>query len=209
MSILNVQIGSDKIDRVTATVNTIAEQNTAAQLFQAIGLPLRLLNDTLKERAAGPVEPLSQGETELYLCACGDRFESAEQAINHIEADHASARIRQDFDKLEDVIEALIIPNPLPPISEEVFPIRSWRTELTKEIAGILAKGAPEKDHFDRAQRLMSATEWGDLQDWNLMDVKRKIVNYGDDAPKIRGPQHEDFLEVYGTFALQVRRADQ
>jgi hypothetical protein len=209
MSVLSVLIGKRGIEKVRAEVKTIAEGNEAAQLFQSIGLSLRLLNDSVRESQATPLAPVPQGKTDLFLCVCGDRFESAETAITHVEQDHASPRIREDIDKLEDFIEGVITPSPLGQVSEEVFPIRSWRTELTNEIARILAKGEPKQDHFDRAQRLMSATEWGDLQDWNLMDIKRQIVNYGDDAPKIRKPLHEDFLKVVGTFALQVRRADQ
>ena len=209
MSVLSVLIGKHGIEKVRAEVKTIAEGNEAAQLFQSIGLSLRLLNDSIRENQPAPSAPVPNGKTDLFSCACGDRFESAETAIAHVEQDHASPRIREDIDKLEDLLEGVITPSPLGQVSEEVFPIRSWRTELTNEIARILAKGEPTKDNFDRAQRLMSATEWGDLQDWNLMDIKRKIVDYGEDAPKIRRPQHEDFLEVYGTFALQVRRADQ
>jgi hypothetical protein len=206
MSILNVAIGSNKVDRVTATVNTIAEQNTAAQLFQAISLPLRLLNDTLKERASGPAEPLPRGETELFLCACGDRFTSTEAAVDHVEQDHASERIRQDFDKLEALIEVLVIPNPLPPPLEptETLPLRTWHDELLKEIVMIL----DGEKLLARAECLIRATKWGLLKGCILDDVKEQIVNYGEDAPKIRRPQHKDFLTVFAIFRIQVEQAD-
>jgi hypothetical protein len=227
MNIFNLYCGDSGVERVTATVRTISEASRAAEAMQASSLPIRLLSDTLRQHFDG--EAVTQSATDdspteeldIYVCACGARFHSAGEAVDHVEADHASPRIRQDLDKLEDTIEGLITPSPLAPVSEEVFPVKTWHTELTKEIASILANINSEdatwsqiadQNHFDRAGKLLNKTGWGELQDWNYMDVKRQILAESKTpAPaskRIKPKMHEDFLSVVGVFALQVMRAD-
>jgi hypothetical protein len=234
MSILNIYVGRSGIERVTATVRTISESSVAAELMQVASLPIRLLSDSVRDHFAGKVATHDAAadadatdatdpaeELDVYVCACGSRFHSAGEAVDHIEADHASPRIREDLDKLEDTIEVLITPCPLAPVSEEVFPVRSWRSELTKEIARIFANinnadenvnREPTQEHFDRAIKLVNKTGWGDLQDWDYMNLKRQILAEGKTpAPaskRIKPKMHEDFLSVFGVFVLQVRRAD-
>ena len=53
-----------------------------------------------------------------FRCACGRRFygpweEARQEAIGHVELRHADKQLKKDIDRLEDVIEALIVPNPL------------------------------------------------------------------------------------------------
>jgi hypothetical protein len=227
MSILNIYVGRSGIERVTATVRTISESSISAELMQAASLPIRLLSDTVRDhfvskavtQSASTTDPAE--ELDIYVCACGSRFHSAGEAVDHVEADHASPRIRQDLDKLEDTIQGLITPCPLAPVSEEVFPVKTWRSELTKEIARILAHTnnedenvhvEPQQQHFDRATKLLNKTGWGDLRDWNYMDLKRQILAEGKTpAPaskRIKPKMQEDFLSAFAVFALQVRRAD-
>jgi hypothetical protein len=227
MSILNIYVGRSGIERVTATVRTISESSLAAEVMQAVALPVRLLSDTARDHFAGKVLTQSASATDpaeeldIYVCACGSRFHSAGEAVDHVEADHASPRIREDLDKLESTIAGLITPCPLSPVSEEVFPVRSWRAELTREIARILANVnnedenahvEPRQEHFDRANKLVRKTGWGELQDWDYMSLKRQILAEAKTpAPaskRIKPNMHEDFLSVFGVFALQVRRAD-
>jgi hypothetical protein len=227
MSILNLYIDRSGVERATATVRTISESSIAAELMQAASLPIRLLSDSVRDyfagkavtqsaSATGPVE-----ELDIYVCACGSRFHSAGEAVDHVEADHASPRIREELDKLESTIAGLITPCPLAPVSEEVFPVRSWRAELTKEIARIFANinnadenvnTEPTQEHFDRAIKLVKKTGWGELQDWDYMNLKRQILaERKTPAPaskRIKPKMQEDFLSAFAVFALQVRRAD-
>jgi hypothetical protein len=226
MSILNIYVGRSGVERVTATVRTISESSLAAEVMQAAALPIRLLSDTVRGHVAGTVTQSASSsdpaeELDIYVCACGSRFRSAGESVDHVEADHASPRIREDIDKLESTIEGLITPCPLAPVSEEVFPVKTWRSELTKEIARIFANinnvdenanTEPAQEHFDRAIELVNKTGWGDLQDWDYMNLKRQILAEGKTpAPaskRIKPKMHEDFLSAFAVFALQVRRAD-
>jgi hypothetical protein len=218
MAILNVMIGKNRLMKVQAKVRNISEAQEAGSLFQKVGLALRLLNDSIREEATEPTAPLPIGTTDLFACACGATFYSTSAAITHVESHHASSTIRRDLDRLEDTIECLISPSPLPPVSEEILPTRTWGDELTNEIASILANygvgqepdgSEPNEEHFDRARKLMRTTRWRELKDLTYLDIKRQIIDQGPNAPRIPRPLHEDFLTAIGIFTIQVKQADQ
>lgn len=222
MSVLKAEIGKEGIERVFTEVTTVADGTLAAELFQVAGLGLRLTHDSIRQHF-GPklvtenAKPLPQGETDVFVCRCGETFTSADRAIKHVEGDHASARIRRDLDKLEDTIEGLILPNPLPaaPESTVIVKDRTFKDELGAELTDAL--GYADKDLPDlftskeephkRAQALIDYCGWGEVTGINFDEVKAKIVDKptpGD--KKIYPPMQADFLYAIASFLKQVGR---
>jgi hypothetical protein len=109
---------------VEIRVNSVSDAVSASQLASKIALATRLLHQAAKavDLPPGPVEPISYQDAVLgtftFFCVCGRRFtgpweESRYESIRHIELCHTDKDTRRDLDALEDVIEALIVPNPL------------------------------------------------------------------------------------------------
>ncbi|SRR6266566_86803 len=114
------------ITSVETIVKSVSDGIAAGQLTEKTALALRLLHDAVKsepvEEGISISEPVSFFDsafgTFMFRCACGRRFygswDSARyEAIGHVELRHSDKALRKDLSKLEDVIEALIVPNPL------------------------------------------------------------------------------------------------
>ena len=125
------------IESVEMTIKSVADGIAAGRLTEKTALALRLLHEAAKSELVPPglsTEPpvsyfssIPQGTdfergavlgTFMFRCACGRRFygpweEARRESIGHVELRHADAQLKKDLDKLEDVIEALIVPNPL------------------------------------------------------------------------------------------------
>ena len=207
MKIFNLYCGDSGVERVTATVRTISEASRAGEAMQAASLPIRLLSDTLREHFHG--KAATQGATDdspveeldVYVCACGSKFHSAGEAVGHVEADHASPRIRRDIDKLEDTIEALITPCPLAPLPTEIIKDRTFGAELIKELAAVFVetKVGDEK----AAAELVEYCGWDKIADLNYDEVKVRILDEVN-PKKVQPPMHETCLTAIALFLRQV-----
>jgi hypothetical protein len=210
MCVLIAEIGKTGIERVYASVTSVSDGTLAAEVFEAAGLGLRLTHDSIRQHFEGKVvaqsaTPLPQGETDIFVCLCGERLLSTGAAIRHVEKDHASAKIRRDIDKLEDVIEGMIFPNPLPAAPEPTVIIkdRTFRAELIKELATVFTdlKIGDEKAAID----LVEYCEWGQVAGLNYDEVKVRIID-GVVGKKIQPPMHEIYLTAMALFLSQVGR---
>jgi hypothetical protein len=207
MSILTIYIDRSGVERATATVRTISESAVAAEVMQAASLPLRLLSESVRAHFAGKEATPSvtvdgpAEELDVYVCACGSRFHSAGEAVDHVEADHASPRIRQDIDKLEDTIEGLITPCPLAPLPTEIVRDRTFRAELIKELAAtfVETKVGDEKS----ATELVEYCGWDKIADLNYDEVKVRILDEVG-GKRIQPPMHETYLTAKALFLSQV-----
>jgi hypothetical protein len=56
MAILNIKVGKLGIEKVEAVVSNVAEGNLAGRILEATALPLRLLNDSVREAFVGEPE---------------------------------------------------------------------------------------------------------------------------------------------------------
>jgi hypothetical protein len=207
MNILTIYIDRCGVERATATVRTISESAVAAEVMQAASLPLRLLSDSVrahfegKEATPSTTDDYPAQELDVYVCACGAKFHSAGEAVDHVEADHASPRIRQDLDKLEDTIEGLITPCPLAPLPTEIIKDRTFGSELIKELAAIFVetKVGDEK----AAIELVEYCGWDKIADLNYDEVKVRIIDEVG-GKKIQPPVHEAYLTAITLFLSQV-----
>jgi hypothetical protein len=125
------------VESVEIVVKSVSDGIAAGRLTEKTSLALRLLHEAAKAEHVPPgistTEPvsyfssLSQGTdfergavlgTFMFRCACGQRFcgpweEASCEAVAHVELRHADKQLKRNLDALEDVIEALIVPNPL------------------------------------------------------------------------------------------------
>jgi hypothetical protein len=211
MSIFTIYADRSGVERVTATVRTIAESSSAAEAMQAAALPLKLLSDTLRAHFAGQAVTQSADanypgeELDVYVCACGSRFHSAGEAVDHVEADHASPRIRQDLDKLEDTIEGLITPCPLAPLPEPTVIVkdRTFAADLVNELGELFAE--LKIGNQKTAIELVDYCGWGEVAGLNYEEVKVRILDEVG-GKKIGAPLQEAFLTAMALFLSQVGR---
>jgi hypothetical protein len=208
MCVLIAEIGKTGIERVYASVTSVADGTLAADAFEAAGLGLRLTHDSVREYFASKsanrsATPLPQGETDIFVCLCGERLLSEGAAIKHVERDHASAKIRRDIDKLEDVIEGMIFPNPLPAVATEIIQDRTFGAELITELASLFTdlKIGDEKAAID----LVEYCGWGQVAGLNYDEAKVHIID-GVVGKKIQPPMHEMYLTALALFLSQVGR---
>ena len=207
--LLKAEYGTDGIERVSAAVTTIADSTLAAELFQAAGLGLRLTHDAIRQHFAGTThddaKPLPLGENDVYACMCGDTFTTADKAIRHVERHHCSSKIRRDIHKVEDLVEGMIFPNPLPPALEPTVIIkdRTFGAELIKELATLFTdlKIGDEKAAID----LVEYCGWGQVAGLNYDEIKVRIID-GVLGKKVKPPMHEVFLTAMALFLSQVGR---
>lgn len=131
-----IVVGDDGVESVEMIIKSVSDGIAAGMLTAKTALALRLLHDAAKAESAPEgicmIEPVSffsslpndeyeRGSvlgTFQFRCACGRRFcgpweEARNEAIGHVELRHADKQLKADLNKLEDVIEALIVPNPL------------------------------------------------------------------------------------------------
>jgi hypothetical protein len=132
-----ITVTDDGIESVEMVIKSVADGVAAGRLTEKTALALRLLHQAAKSEllptgisTEPPVSYFSsipQGTdfergsvlgTFVFRCACGRKFqgpweEARYEAIGHVELRHADAQLKKDADKLEDVVEALIVPNPL------------------------------------------------------------------------------------------------
>jgi hypothetical protein len=102
------------VTEIYSVVNTVSGAIENAQLLARVALPVRMVHQAALAQTRDSDAPgLPAAEHELFLCACGDAYFTTNEAIAHVELDHASAKVRADIDQLENTIEALITPSPL------------------------------------------------------------------------------------------------
>lgn len=65
MAILNIKVGKLGIERVEAAVSSVSEGNLAGRILEVAALPLRLLNDTVREAFVGEPEIVATEDTTL------------------------------------------------------------------------------------------------------------------------------------------------
>jgi hypothetical protein len=209
-TILIAEFGTKGVKRAYAAVTTITDGKLAAEVFQATGLALRLDNDSLREHfdvnaATHDAKPLPMGENDVYACVCGETFTSTYAATRHVELDHLTEQARRDLDNVEDVIEALIFPNPLPAAPEptEIIKDRTFGTELTKELSTVFTNLniGDEKSATD----LVEYCGWDQVAGLNYDEVKVHILDEVG-GKKIQPPMHEVFLTAMALFLSQVGR---
>lgn len=137
MSKQEIIVSENGIESVRIVIQSVADGIAAGKLTEKTSLALRLLHEAAKAEVVPPgvsTEPpvsyfssIPQGTdiergavlgTFQFRCACGRRFfgpweESRYEAIGHVELRHADKALKRNLDALEDVIEALVVPNPL------------------------------------------------------------------------------------------------
>jgi hypothetical protein len=137
MSKQEIVVSENGIESVRMVIQSVADGIAAGKLTEKTALALRLLHEAAKAETVPPgisteapvsyFSSLPQG-TEIergtvlgtfqFRCACGQRFfgpweEARRESIGHVELKHADQTLKKNLDALEDVIEALIVPNPL------------------------------------------------------------------------------------------------
>ena len=152
---------------------------------------------------------LPSEDANIFMCGCGATFTSAGAACGHVEKDHSTDAIRQDLDRLEDLIEFMVVPSPLTPLSETVIPTRSYAKELHRELRDMFKRFYQDKHNYGRASKVIAAAGWNDVKGADYTDYKRQIVlredhNGNDRAKKIQPTMHEDFLRAYAMLLSQV-----
>jgi hypothetical protein len=131
-----IMVTDSGVESVEILVKSVADQIAAGRLTEKTALAIRLIHEAAKAEYVQPgistTEPISYFSslpnsdfergavlgTFQFRCACGRRFcgpweEARHEAIGHVELRHADQALKKNLDAFEDVIEALIVPNPL------------------------------------------------------------------------------------------------
>jgi hypothetical protein len=197
------------ITQVVSTVSTISEALDNAALMARVAPAVRLLHNSAKEASGQPTAQLPSETADIFMCGCGATFISAGEACTHVEREHANKAIRRDLDRLEDLIEFMVVPSPLTQFPESVIPTRSYAKELHQELKDMFKRFYQDKHNHGRASKVMAAAGWNDVKGMDYTDYKREIVlredrNGNDRVKKIQPAMHEDFLRAYAMLLSQV-----
>lgn len=205
---VNVVFGTNGVRRMYSRTRGVAAGKEAAVIVEAVMLGIRLAHEAVREHFAEPatqdVKPLTT--SNVFVCACGEQFTSAEEAIDHVERDHASERIRLDIDKLEDTIQGMVTPNPLPAAPEPTVTVsdRTFGEELQAELMALFADlGEGEGSPAERAKALIEFCGWNEVKALNYSEYKVRLIDL-EPEKKIPAKFLDDYICALALFLRQV-----
>lgn len=205
---------------ITSRARSISEALESAELTSRTAAAIRLLHTSARQPSNKIPPPQAQGTEEVFLCACGESFNDGWDAVAHCESHHVSAEIRCDVDRTEDVIRALVVPDPLPEWDSQAVDVvvtRTFGDELISQIAQDVANyekdqtgkerdGLVTEEHRQRASILVSHEGWDKVEALTYRDAVESILEVLDGKrdeakPKIKGKEmQETFLLASARF---------
>ena len=123
MARIDISIDDKKgVIALVSHARTVSEAIAAADLTGRTAYGIRLLHLAARQPSNRTSAPQPLGTEQVFLCVCGESFSDGWDAVAHCEHHHVSAEIRRDIDRTEDVIRALVVPDPLPSVDWDSLP---------------------------------------------------------------------------------------